>query len=170
MLYCHLNHQPFTYVYNYTFLGGSLASCNTCGKSLIDRSAVVKAESLMVKSKKALKQIEVLDKLRDHKAVFELVEELLAQQDGLFHKFHYVKISLLDKAMDACIYLEMWDTALAYGLQTMDGYKLYYPRNHPVVGIQLFRIGEFLNQDDAKKTYLFVYLSEIFSSWTNEYF
>ncbi|XP_068673902.1 histone-lysine N-methyltransferase SMYD3-like [Montipora foliosa] len=122
--------------------GGNLASCNTCGKSLIDRSDVVKAESLMVKSKKALKEIEVLDKLGDHKAVFELVEELLAQQNGLFHKLHYVKISLLDKAMDACIYLEMWDTALAYGLQTMDGYKLYYPRNHPVVGIQLFRIGK----------------------------
>lgn len=132
------------------FSEDTLASCNTCGKSHEDKNVMAKAESVMVKSRETLKQIEVLGKKGDHKAVLDLAEEMLAQQKGLFHKLHYIKISLLDKAMDACISLEMWDPALAYGLETMEGYKLYYPRYHPVVGIQLFRIGKFL-QDDAHR-------------------
>lgn len=132
----------FKKMFNIFFSGDSLASCHTCGKRLEDKSVMAKAESLMVKSKETLKQIEVLSKKGDHKAVLDLAEEILAQQKGLFHKLHYMKISMLDKAMDACIYLEMWDSALAYGLETMDGYQLYYPRYHPAVGIQLFRIGK----------------------------
>lgn len=74
-------------------------------------------------------------------AILDLAENILAEQKGFFHKLHFSRVGILDKAMDACIYLELWDRALAFGLQTMDAYKLYYPRNHPSVGIQLFRIG-----------------------------
>ena len=144
----------FKKMFNIFFSGDSLASCHTCGKRLEDKSVMAKAESLMVKSKETLKQIEVLSKKGDHKAVLDLAEEILAQQKGLFHKLHHMKISMLDKAMDACIYLEMWDSALAYGLETMDSYKLYYPRYHPVVGIQLFRIGKFLQDDAYRQVHL----------------
>ena len=144
----------FKKMFNIFFSGDSSASCHTCGKRLEDKSVRAKAESLMVKSKETLKQIEVLSKKGDHKAVLDLAEEILAQQKGLFHKLHYMKISMLDKAMDACIYLEMWDSALAYGLETMDGYKLYYPRYHPVVGIQLFRIGKVLQDDAYRQVHL----------------
>ena len=85
-----------------------------------------------------------MDKTGDHQAILELTENILTEQKGFFHKLHYSKVDLCDKAMDACIYLELWDKALAYGLQTMDAYKLYYPRNHPSIGIQLFRIGRSL--------------------------
>lgn len=130
-------------------VGSGFTSCNTCGTSLLDKTTGLKAEAIISRSEEALKQIKVLDKSGDHQAILELAEKTLAEQNGFFHKLHYSKISLLDKAMDACIYLEMWDKALANGLQTMDAYKLYYPRNHPSVGIQLFRIGRSLRHDAA---------------------
>jgi len=122
--------------------GSGFAACNTCGKTLVNKAAPTKAEAIISKSEKALEEIKALDKSDDHQAILELAEKILAEQRGFFHKLHYSKIRLLDKAMDACIYLELWDRALAFGLQTMDAYKLYYPRNHPSVGIQLFRIGK----------------------------
>lgn len=123
------------------FSGGGFVSCNICGKSFADKTAILKAQAIISKSEEALRQIKILEQKDDHEAILELVEIILSEQRGFFHKLHYCKISLLDKAMDACICLEMWKQALAYGLQTMDAYKLYYPQNHPSVGIQLFRIG-----------------------------
>lgn len=113
----------------------------------MNKSVRAKAEAIMSKSEEALKEMKVLDKTDDHEAILELAEKILAEQRGFFHKLHYSKVGLLDKAMDACIYLEMWDKALTFGLQTMDAYKLYYPQNHPSVGIQLFRIGRSLQHE-----------------------
>ena len=122
--------------------GGGFAGCNTCGKSLSDKTAETKAQVIISKSDEALKEIKALEKTDDYQAILDLTENILEEQKGSsFHKLHFSKIGILDKAMDACIYLELWDQALAFGLQTMDAYKLYYPRNHPSVGIQLFRIG-----------------------------
>ena len=132
----------------FIFSGGGFVSCHICGKSFGDKTALLKAEAIISKSEEALKQIKILEKRDDHEAILELVKNMLSEQRGFFHKLHYCKISLLDKAMDACICLEMWEQALAYGLQTMDAYKLYYPRNHPSVGIQLFRIGASQQHDD----------------------
>ena len=121
--------------------GGGFAVCNTCGKGLSDKTVASKAQAIISKSKQALKQIKALEKMDNYEAIHDLVENILAEQKGFFHKLHFSRVGILDKAMDACIYLESWNRALAFGLQTMDAYKLYYPRNHPNVGIQLFRIG-----------------------------
>ena len=102
---------------------------------------VTKAEGNISKSEEALKEIKALEKTDDYKSILDLAENVLDEQRCFFHKLNYSRIGILDKAMDACIHLEFWDRALAFGLQTMDAYKLYYPRNHPSVGIQLFRIG-----------------------------
>ena len=121
--------------------GDGFAVCNTCGKSLSDKTAASKAQTIISKSEEALKEIEAFEKADNYEAVLDLAENILAEQRGFFHKLHFIKVGILDKAMDAAIYLELWDRALAFGLQTMDAYKLYYPRHHPSVGIQLFRIG-----------------------------
>ena len=102
---------------------------------------VTKAEGNISKSEEALKEIKALEKTDDYNSILDLAENVLDEQRCFFHKLNYSRIGILDKAMDACINLELWDRALAFGLQTMDAYKLYYPRNHPSVGIQLFRIG-----------------------------
>lgn len=122
--------------------GGGFADCNTCGKQISNEAMVTKAEAIISKSGEALKEIKELEKTDDYRSILDLAKNILEEQKDIFHKLHYSRISILDKAMDACINLEFWDRALAFGLQTMDGYKLYYPRNHPSVGIQLFRIGK----------------------------
>lgn len=101
-----------------------------------------KAQAVISKSEETLKHIKALEKMDNYEAVLDSAENILAEQKGFFHKLHFSRVGILDKAMDACIYLELWDKALAFGLQTMDAYKLFYPRNHPSVGIQLFRIGK----------------------------
>ena len=121
--------------------GGGFDVCNTCGKRLSDKIAASKAQAIISKSEETLKQIKALEKMDNFESILDLAENILAEQKGFFHKLHFSRVGILDKAMDACIYLELWDRALAFGLQTMDAYKLYYPRNHPNVGIQLFRIG-----------------------------
>lgn len=121
--------------------GSSFAVCNICGKGLSDKSAVSKAQAIISKSEETLIQINALEKMDNFEAILDLAEATLAEQKGFFHKLHFTRVGIFDKAMDACIYLELWDRALTYGLQTMDAYKLYYPTNHPSVGIQLFRIG-----------------------------
>ena len=143
-VYSLLNFNPFF------SSGGGYAACNTCGKSLLDKTVVTKADTVILKSKEALRDIKALEKMDDQQAILDLAEKILTEQRGLFHKLHYSKIGLLDKAMDACIYLEMWERALAFGLQTMHAYKLYYPTNHPSVGIQLFRIGGLLQRGTWK--------------------
>ena len=125
---------------------GEFSACNTCGKSLLDKTAGTKADTIILKSEEALKDIKALEKSDDQQGVLDIAERILAHQRGFFHKLHYIKARILDKAMDACINLEMWESALDFGLQTMNAYKLYYPINHPSVGIQLFRIGRSLPQ------------------------
>lgn len=131
----------FNYYGSLFFPVAEFSGCNTCGKSLLDKTAGTKADTIILKSEEALKEIKALEKSGDHQGVLDLAERILAHQRGFFHKLHYIKVRILDKAMDACINLEMWEGALGFGLQTMNAYKLYYPINHPSVGIQLFRIG-----------------------------
>ena len=121
--------------------GGGFAVCNTCGKGLLDKTVASKAQSIISKSEETLRHIKALEKMDNYEAVLDTAVNILAEQKGFFHKLHFSRVGILDKAMDACIYLELWDKALAFGLQTVDAYKLFYPRNHPSVGIQLFRIG-----------------------------
>lgn len=125
--------------------GSGFAVCNTCGKGLSDKTVASKAQAINSKSEETLKQIKGLEKMDNYEAVLYSAENILAEQKGFFHKLHFSRVGILDKAMDACIYLELWDKALAFGLKTMDAYKLFYPRNHPSVGIQLFRIGRCSN-------------------------
>ena len=108
----------------------------------MDKAAATKAATIILKSEEALKDIKAFEKMDDQQAILDLAEKRLANQRGFFHQLHYSRIRILDKAMDACINLEMWERALSFGLQTLSAYKLYYPINHPGVGIQLFRIGK----------------------------
>ena len=123
------------------FKGAGFAQCNTCGKRVADKMLDAKSEAIISKSECTLKQIDVLEKAANYQAILNLCETVLREQQGIFHKLHYRRVGILDKAMDACIFLELWNKALVFGLQTLEPYKLYYARNHPSVGIQLFRIG-----------------------------
>ena len=96
---------------------------------------------ILTSTKKALDEIKTLQKTGCSKAALDLCEETLNHQQKVLHHHHYLVVATLDSAMDSCIGLQLWNKALAYGLKGLEAYEKFYPKYHPSVGIQLFKIG-----------------------------
>ncbi|XP_048046860.1 histone-lysine N-methyltransferase SMYD3 [Megalobrama amblycephala] len=76
-------------------------------------------------------------------------EELLKESQALLHRYADVipdrniyVLRLLDLAMDACISLDEYETALEYGNRALGPYKLYYSDPHPSRAVELLRVGK----------------------------
>uniref|UniRef100_A0A8C2HJT9 [histone H3]-lysine(4) N-trimethyltransferase n=1 Tax=Cyprinus carpio TaxID=7962 RepID=A0A8C2HJT9_CYPCA len=76
-------------------------------------------------------------------------EELLKESQALLHRYADVVpdrniyvLRLLDLAMDACISLGDYETALEYGHRALEPYKLYYSDPHPSRAVELLRVGK----------------------------
>ncbi|CAG0886371.1 unnamed protein product [Cyprideis torosa] len=57
---------------------------------------------------------------------------------------------MLDSALDAALYLELWEEAAEYGRQGLLGYKHYLPHYHPLLGCHLLvqgKLEKFLERD-----------------------
>ncbi|CAG0908240.1 unnamed protein product [Cyprideis torosa] len=48
---------------------------------------------------------------------------LRAQEEAGFHPLNILRIKMLDSALDAALYLELWEEAAEYGRQGLLGYK-----------------------------------------------
>uniref|UniRef100_A0A9J8CTZ8 [histone H3]-lysine(4) N-trimethyltransferase n=1 Tax=Cyprinus carpio carpio TaxID=630221 RepID=A0A9J8CTZ8_CYPCA len=75
--------------------------------------------------------------------------ELLKESQALLHRYADVVpdrniyvLRLLDLAMDACISLGDYETALEYGHRALEPYKLYYSDPHPSRAVELLRVGK----------------------------
>lgn len=76
-------------------------------------------------------------------------DELLKESQALLHRHSDVvpdrniyMLRLLDLAMDACISLDDYETALEYGNRALGPYKLYYSDPHPSRAVELLRVGK----------------------------
>uniref|UniRef100_A0A671MCR1 [histone H3]-lysine(4) N-trimethyltransferase n=1 Tax=Sinocyclocheilus anshuiensis TaxID=1608454 RepID=A0A671MCR1_9TELE len=76
-------------------------------------------------------------------------EELLKEGKAFLHRYADVVpdrniyvLRLLDLAMDACISLDDYETALEYGNRALESYKLYYSDPHPSRAVELLRVGK----------------------------
>ncbi|XP_056112125.1 histone-lysine N-methyltransferase SMYD3 [Rhinichthys klamathensis goyatoka] len=76
-------------------------------------------------------------------------EELLKESRALLHRYADVipdrniyVLRLLDLAMDACISLDRYETALEYGNRALGPYKLYFSDPHPSRAVELLRVGK----------------------------
>ncbi|XP_016129532.1 histone-lysine N-methyltransferase SMYD3-like [Sinocyclocheilus grahami] len=76
-------------------------------------------------------------------------EELLKESQAFLHRYADVVpdrniyvLRLLDLAMDACISLDDYETALEYGSRALESYKLYYSDPHPSRAVELLRVGK----------------------------
>ncbi|XP_051723627.1 histone-lysine N-methyltransferase SMYD3 [Ctenopharyngodon idella] len=76
-------------------------------------------------------------------------EELLKESQALLNRYTDVipdrniyVLRLLDLAIDACISLEDYETALEYGNRALGPYKLYYTDPHPSRAVELLRVGK----------------------------
>uniref|UniRef100_Q32LV8 [histone H3]-lysine(4) N-trimethyltransferase n=1 Tax=Danio rerio TaxID=7955 RepID=Q32LV8_DANRE len=76
-------------------------------------------------------------------------DELLKESQALLHRHSDVvpdrniyMLRLLDLAMDACISLDDYETALEYGNRALGPYKLYFSDPHPSRAVELLRVGK----------------------------
>ncbi|KAK7142680.1 hypothetical protein R3I94_012132 [Phoxinus phoxinus] len=76
-------------------------------------------------------------------------DELLKESRALLHRYADVipdrniyVLRLLDLAMDACISLDHYETALEYGNRALGPYKLYFSDPHPSRAVELLRVGK----------------------------
>ncbi|XP_077095121.1 histone-lysine N-methyltransferase SMYD3 [Siphateles boraxobius] len=76
-------------------------------------------------------------------------EELLKESRALLHRYADVipdrniyVLRVLDLAMDACISLDHYETALEYGNRALGPYKLYFSDPHPSRALELLRVGK----------------------------
>lgn len=96
--------------------------------------ALEKCESLLQRANSAAKD-------EDHETSLQLAVESFAVC-SVIHPYSYCCIQSADRAMDSAIETGQWAMALKYGLETLEGYKLWYPLYHPSLAVQLFRVGK----------------------------
>ncbi|KAG1973171.1 histone-lysine N-methyltransferase SMYD3 [Pimephales promelas] len=86
-----------------------------------------------------------LEQLQSEQHWEELLKEsqalLLRYADVIPDRNIYV-LRLLDLAMDACISLDHYETALEYGNRALGPYKLYFSDPHPSRAVELLRVGK----------------------------
>ena len=62
----------------------------------------------------------------------------------MFHDVCLVRSKMLDAAFEASIQMELWDNAAEYGVKLIEGYRLWYGNQHPLLAILLLKITKIL--------------------------
>ena len=84
------------------------------------------------------------NKTQQSEEALRIFENLLHEVDDTLHSHNYQVIRIVDQISDVCIEMGLWNKAIHYCKRSLDGYLKSYPKYHPSIAIQLFRIGEYL--------------------------
>ena len=84
------------------------------------------------------------NKTQQSEEALRIFENLLHEVDDTLHSHNYQVIRIVDQISDICIEMGLWNKAIHYYKRSLDGYLKFYPKYHPSIAIQLFRIGEYL--------------------------
>ena len=68
----------------------------------------------------------------------------MTKQSDLLHDFCLARCKMLDAAFDSAILLELWDSALEFGVPLIPAYKLWYGSQHPLTAILLLKLFKIL--------------------------
>lgn len=82
----------------------------------------------------------------------------LTKQEDLFHDLCLIRSKVLDAAFDSAVQLQLWESAIQYGLPLIHAYKLWYGNEHPLTAILLLKIFKIMllvspNDDSAALKY-----------------
>lgn len=77
-----------------------------------------------------------------HMAYLDVLQLCLKEQYGVLHPLNIWHLKTLDAAFESAINMSKWSDALEYGLKILDGYKKYNGPQHPLLGINLMKIGK----------------------------
>ena len=83
--------------------------------------------------------------ISDHKLCEELLklsEDCLGRVEKYLHNSNVYVANCADFAMEACVNLAKWQEAVKFGRMALVGYRLYFPRNFPLLGLLLAKMGK----------------------------
>ncbi|XP_058165379.1 histone-lysine N-methyltransferase SMYD3 isoform X2 [Dasypus novemcinctus] len=99
-------------------------------------------EQVWKEVQESLKKIEELKAQRKWEQTLALCRAVLGDSSARLPDSNVYQLKVLDCALDACINLGLWEEALLYGLRTLEPYRLFFPGNHPVRGVQAMKVGK----------------------------
>lgn len=128
--------------YSVTYLNciGAIQSCSECGQDVPNNYTSSNVSKIYRTIEAALT---VKNKTQQSEDALLIYENLLHEADDTLHSHNYQVIQIVDKISDLCIEMGLWNKAIHYCKRSLDGYLKFYPKYHPSVAIQLFRIGEY---------------------------
>ncbi|KAJ7989133.1 hypothetical protein DPEC_G00316360 [Dallia pectoralis] len=123
--------------------------CQRCITAELDPLMLCGVEEAWTPLKEALPRLEnmqtngrILYKRINWEELLLECSTLLTPVDGAVPDSNVYRLRVTDLALDSCINLAQWETALAYGVQTLESYRQYYPDPHPAHAIQLMRVAK----------------------------
>ncbi|XP_065731602.1 histone-lysine N-methyltransferase SMYD3 isoform X2 [Phocoena phocoena] len=99
-------------------------------------------EQVWKEVQESLKKIEELKAHWKWEQVLAMCQTILSSNAERLPDINIYQLKVLDCAMDACINLGLLEEALFYGIRTMEPYRIFFPGNHPVRGVQVMKVGK----------------------------
>ncbi|XP_070330507.1 histone-lysine N-methyltransferase SMYD3 isoform X2 [Odocoileus virginianus] len=99
-------------------------------------------EQVWKEVQESLKKIEELKAHWKWEQVLAMCQSIISSNAERLPDINIYQLKVLDCAMDACINLGLLEEALFYGIRTMEPYRIFYPGNHPVRGVQIMKVGK----------------------------
>ncbi|XP_059761313.1 histone-lysine N-methyltransferase SMYD3 isoform X2 [Balaenoptera ricei] len=99
-------------------------------------------EQVWKEVQESLKKIEELKAHWKWEQVLAMCQAILSSNAERLPDINIYQLKVLDCAMDACINLGLLEEALFYGIRTMEPYRIFFPGNHPVRGVQVMKVGK----------------------------
>lgn len=133
----------FPFIVAFVFIPDvAMNMCGNCGTEILNfynSSAVTELYQMIENS---LSAMNILVKEEKHRKALTVCESVLNDVQETLHCLNYQVLRIVDKASDICIEMGHWHKALDYCRKSILGYKKFYPKYHPSLGLQLYRIGE----------------------------
>ncbi|KAK7913349.1 hypothetical protein WMY93_013560 [Mugilogobius chulae] len=117
-------------------------TCQRCNSRDKDVLTVSGEEATWRPLKDALSRLDGLKAESNWQELVDVCRNLLSEAGDNVPDENLYKLKVIDAALDACIQLELWEEALAFGLRTLPVYSTYFADPHPVHGVQLMRVGK----------------------------
>uniref|UniRef100_F6RQ08 [histone H3]-lysine(4) N-trimethyltransferase n=1 Tax=Ciona intestinalis TaxID=7719 RepID=F6RQ08_CIOIN len=129
-------------------------TCHSCNAKTDDDQMMQDFDGKITESKLSsvkdmLSQMEELRKQCDYQKIKDLVEGCVKRKILPHENIYMAKV--LDFGMDACIELGVLTQAFEFGSMALFSYKLYLHANHPMLGIQLMKLGKILLHEEKNQ-------------------
>ncbi|ELR58064.1 SET and MYND domain-containing protein 3, partial [Bos mutus] len=116
--------------------------CFRCQTQDKDADMLTGDEQVWKEVQESLKKIEDLKAHWKWEQVLAMCQSIISSNAERLPDINIYQLKVLDCAMDACLNLGLLEEALFYGIRTMEPYRIFYPGNHPVRGVQIMKVGK----------------------------